>query len=412
MTKDAERTAYDKAVSVFWRAAPWIGLVVMTELWRRSQQHHRARMSVDAIAPPEVFDAAEPRRGRVAKAPHQIPPLGWKDIAWRTYREIDKDKLPMVAASVTFFTLLALFPALGVFVSLYGIFADLNAVNKQLEDLSTVFPSEVISILGDQMTLLTNRPQATLSVAFVVSLLLSVWSANAGMKALFNGLNIAYDEKEKRHIVKLTAMTYLFTFGALVFLVVMTAVLVAAPLVLQRLGLWALASVWIPLRWLAMLGMASVAFAIIYRYAPCRARARWRWVGLGALLAAAVWLVGSLGLSWYINNVAHYDVTYGSLGAVVAFMTWIWFSVMVVLIGAELNAEVEHQTALDSTTGPAKPMGERGAAMADSVGLAFHFKLSEIGDKTLGDSRRQADKVLRLLGRQPSSSSSVANRAA
>ena len=413
MARRKAQTAYDKAVSVFWRVAPWVGLVAMTELWRRSRQSGRPGMSVEATAPPAVFDEAEPGRGRGAHAPHRIPVLGWKDIAWRTYREIGRDRLPAVAAGVTFYTLLALFPALGVFVSLYGMFADLGAVNRQLEEMSAVFPAEVISILGDQMTRLANRPQASLSVAFVISLLLSVWSARAGMKALFDGLNIAYDEEEKRNFFKLTALTYFFTFGALVFLVMMTAILVAAPLALEWLGLHALAAIWIPLRWLALWFIAAGAFGVIYRYAPCRARARWRWVSLGALLASAFWLVGSLGFSWYLNNIAHFDATYGSLGAVIAFMSWIWFSIMVVLVGAELNAEVEHQTALDSTTGPEMPMGERGAAMADTVGLAFHFSLGKIWDRTLGDGRRQADRVLRLLGRrQPSSSSSAAKRAA
>ena len=145
--------------------------------------------------------------------------------------------------------------------------------------------------------------------------------------------------------------------------------------------------------------MAAAAFSLLYRYGPCRARARWRWVSLGALLAAGAWMGGSLGFSWYLNNVAHFDVTYGSLGAVVAFMTWVWFSVMVVLLGAELNAEIEHQTALDSTTGTPAPMGERGAAMADSVGLAFHLDISKIKQKAVEDGRRQAERVRRALQR-------------
>lgn len=399
MARDDDRNFKARAVSLLWRAAPWVGLVAMTELWRRSRGSHLGGLSVDAIASPEAFDEAEPGRGRVAPGPHRIPPLGWKDIAWRTYQEIGHDRLPSVAGGVTFFTLLALFPAIGVFVSLYGIFADLYAVQRQLDELSTVFPQEVISIVGDQMLLLASRPPATLSLAFLVSLALSVWSANAGMKALFEGLNIAYDEDEKRHFVKRTALTYGFTFGALVFLVLMTAILVAAPLVFDRLGLQQLAAIWIPLRWLCLLLLAIFAFTIVYRYAPCRARPRWQWVVVGASAAAVFWLGGSLGFSWYLNNIAHFDVTYGSLGAVVAFMTWIWFSVMVVLVGAEFNAEIEHQVALDTTTGPARPMGERGAAMADSVGLAFHLDISRITEKAVADSRRQADKVRRAFRR-------------
>lgn len=399
MAKDDARSLTSRAASFLWRAAPWVGLVAMTELWRRSRGPHRPGLSVDVIAAPEAFDVAEPGRGRVAAGPHRIPPLGWKDIAWRTYQEIGRDRLPSVAGGVTFYTLLALFPALGVFVSLYGIVADVATVERQLAELSSVFPQDVISIVGEQMLRLATRPPATLSAAFLFSLLLSIWSANAGMKALFDGLNIAYDEDEKRHFVRRTALTYGFTFAALVFLVAMTAILVALPLAFEALGLTRLAVVWIPLRWLLLFLLAAFAFCIVYRYAPCRARAQWRWVAIGACAAAAFWLLGSLGFSWYLNNIAHYDVTYGSLGAVVAFMTWIWFSVMVVLLGAELNAEIEHQTARDSTVGPAKPMGERGAAMADSVGLAFHLNLSKFTEKAVADSRLQADRVRRVFWR-------------
>ncbi len=399
MSEQEERTAWDRAVGIFWRAAPWVGLIAMTELWRRSRQRVSGRLSVDVIATPAAFEKAEPRRGRVAHGPHAIPPKGWKDIAWRTYQEIGRDRLPSVAGGVTFYTLLALFPAMGVFVSLYGLIADVAAVQQQLASMATVFPAEVINIVGEQMLRLADRPSATLSVAFVVSLLLSVWSSNAGMKALFDGLNVAYDEKEKRNFFSRSLLTYVFTFGALLFLVVMTAVLVAAPIAFEYLGLNELAVVWIPLRWLILLAMAAGAFCVIYRYGPCRARAKWSWVTVGAVLAAAFWLLGSLGFSWYLNNIAHYDVTYGSLGAVVAFMTWIWFSVMVVLLGAEINAEIEHQTALDTTIGPEKPMGERGAAMADSVGLAFHLDVSKITNKAVSDSLRQADRVRRALRR-------------
>ncbi|UTP40661.1 YihY/virulence factor BrkB family protein [Phenylobacterium sp. LH3H17] len=398
--------------SLAFKVAPWIALAAMTELWRRRGAPRLPGMSVEATAAPHAFDAAEPGRGRLAHGPHHIPPRGWKDIAWRTYQEIGRDRLPAVAGGVTFYTLLALFPAIGVFVSLYGIFADLGAVQQQLNEMATVFPREVVSIVGDQMVRLALRPPASLSVAFVVSLLFSVWTANAGMKALFHGLNIAYDEVENRNVIRLTLLTYGFTFAALVFLVVMTAILVAVPLAFERLGLGGVATVWIPLRWLALLTIAGAAFSIVYRYAPCRARARWRWVSLGGILAACLWLGGSLGFSWYVNNIAHFDATYGSLGAAIGFMMWIWFSVMVVLIGAELNAEIEHQTARDSTTGPEQPMGARGAAMADTVGLAFHFNASKIASRAWTDGQRQAERVRKALRRQPNSSSKAANRAA
>lgn len=282
---------------------------------------------------------------------------------------MSEDRLNVVAGSVTYYTLLAIFPALGVFVSLYGLVADVRTVQEQLAQLSAIFPPEAVKLLGEQMLRLATGEAASLSFAFVVSFLLSIWSASAGMKSLFDGLNTAYDETEKRSLLLRTALTYGFTLALLIFLAVISAILVAAPLVLEALHLredWMIAA-----RWLLVYVVAAGAFAVIYRYGPSRALAGWRWVAIGALAAAFLWMAGSAGFSWYLNNVARLDATYGSLGAVVGFMLWVWFSAMVVLTGAELNAEIEHQTAIDSTTGAPMPMGERGAAMADTVGLAF-----------------------------------------
>jgi membrane protein len=341
------------------KAAPWIALAAMTALWPRPKV--KAGMSMDIKASPESFEAVEPRRGRLAEHPHHIPALGWRDIAWRTYREVSRDRLTIVAASVTFFMLLAIFPGIGVFVALFGIFADVSAAQRELASLATVIPTEVIKIVSDQMVRLAGRERASLSLAFVISFLLSLWSAKAGMASMFDGLNIAYDETEKRPYLRRTVITYLFTLLSLVFMALMTAILVAAPVALHRLGFSQVSPLWAALRWAVLLVVAAGAFSIIYRYGPSRERARWRWVTPGAALASAFWLGGSLGFSWYVNHIAHYDVTYGSLGAVIAFMMWIWFSVMIVLIGAELNAEIEHQTAHDSTTGPPASLGGPGA---------------------------------------------------
>ncbi|MDR6623996.1 YihY/virulence factor BrkB family protein [Caulobacter segnis] len=329
-------------------------------------------LSEDRAMPPHEFDAAEPRRGRAARHPARIPPLGWRDIVWRTWREITVDRLPAVAGGVTFYTLLALFPAIGAFVSLYGLFADVRTVEQQLRDMAGVFPPSVVKIVGEQMLRLASQGEAKLGVAFAFSLLLSIWSANASMRALFDGLNVAYDEEEKRHIVRRTLLSYAFTVCALVYAAAVSAVLIVTPWLLKAARLSALEGFWAPIRWLIVLVMTAAAFAVLYRFAPSRARARWRWVWIGAATASAGWLVGSLGFSVYVNQIAHYDAIYGPLGAIIAFMVWVWFSIMAILIGAELNAEIEHQTAVDSTTGPERPMGERGAAMADTVGLAFH----------------------------------------
>jgi membrane protein len=329
-------------------------------------------LSEDRAMPPAQFDEAEPQRGRAARHPGHIPLLGWRDILWRTWLEIGVDRLPAVAGGVTFYTLLALFPAIGAFVSLYGLFADVRTVEEQLRDMAGVFPASVVQIVGEQMLRLASQGQAKLGVAFGFSLLLSIWSANASMRALFDGLNIAYDEEEKRHLVPRTLQSYAFTFCALAYAAAASGVLIVTPILLKAARLSALDAIWAPMRWLIVLAMTAVAFGVLYRFGPSRARARWRWVWIGAAAAAAGWLAGSLGFSLYVNTIAHYDATYGPLGAVIAFMVWVWFSIMAILVGAELNAEIEHQTAVDSTTGPEQPMGARGAAMADTVGLAFH----------------------------------------
>jgi membrane protein len=348
--------------------APWLGLAAVAALWARDRSRSKPGLSAD-VETPDQAEATEPGHGRLAQAPAHIPPRGWRDIAWRTIKEIGADHLPAVAAGITFYTLLAIFPAMGVFVSLYGLVADVSQVSRHLSDLAVFAPPQVVSLLGDQMVRLATRPQASLSIAFALSVMLSIWSANAGVQALFAGLNTAYDEIEERSYLYRRALSLGFTVGVLLFVTAVSVILVAIPAYLAGLGL---DGSWLaPFRWVVLTALAVGAFAVLYRYGPARQHARWRWVRWGAVFAALAWIVGSLGFSWYVNHVAHYDATYGPLGAIVGFMMWIWVSVMAVLIGAELNAEIEHQTALDSTTGAALPMGARGATMADTVGAAF-----------------------------------------
>jgi membrane protein len=358
---------------------PWVALIAAIGLWPKAttalEPGPGGKLVPGASDPRQMssaaFEAAQPGRGRDARRPTHIPLLGWRDVIWRAAREITLDKLPSVAGGVTFYALLAIFPAIGAFVSLYGLFADVATVRDQLNEMRGVFPASVIQIVGDQMLRIAGTHDGKLTVAFVVSLLVSVWSANAGMKAMFEGLNVAYDETESRPFVRQTVLSYICTLGALVFLASVASILVALPAGLSWLGLGELRLVSIPLRWGLVLGLAALAFTLLYRIGPSRAKARWRWLTWGAVAASALWLVGSLGFSWYVGNMAHFDATYGPLGAVIAFMLWVWFSVLIVLLGAELNAEIEHQTARDSTTGPPVPMGQRGAAMADTVGEAL-----------------------------------------
>lgn len=353
------------------QALPWIAVLAMAALWPKSKKTEASEPAQPRPLDPAHFEALEPGRGRAARFPWNIPALGWKDILWRTYRESGQDRLPALAGGVTFYVLLAAFPAVAAFVSLYGLFSDVGSVEKQLEQMSAVFPRDAVTLIGQQMMRVATQKQATLSVTFIASTAISVWSANAGMKALFDGINIAYDETEKRDYIPRTLITYAATLAALLFLVAVTAVTVAAPVYFKSRGVESVTLWWIPLRWALVYLIAAVGFTLLYRYGPSRKHARWRWVSPGASAAALLWMVGSLGFSWYVNNFTHFGVTYGSLGAMVAFMLWVWFSVMVVLTGAELNAEIEHQTACDTTTGEVRPMGERGAVMADTVGKAF-----------------------------------------
>jgi membrane protein len=378
------------------RAAPWALAAGFAAAWSRGFLVPRRPsgppaptqpgLSRQEVVEPERYEQDEPGRGRLAAAPHHIPWQGWKDILWRTWREIGRDRLTVVAGGITYFTLLAIFPALAAFVSIYGLIADVTAVRDQLQQLAQVFPASAVDLMGQQMMRLATERDSNLSLAALVSLLLSVWSANAGMKTLFDGLNVAYEETEKRNFFIRSALTYAFTLALLLFLVMVAAILVAAPIALDALSLRT--DILIGARWAVLFAVAVAAFSIAYRFGPSRRRPRWRWVVWGAVFAAFAWLAGSAGFSWYLNNIARLQVTYGSLGAVIGFMLWVWFSVLMVLIGAELNAEIEHQTALDSTVGPPKPIGRRGAAMADTVGLKF------VG------LRRGAGMIRDMLGRQ------------
>jgi membrane protein len=301
-----------------------------------------------------------PPRPTAATSPVQIPARDWRSVLTRTWREFNDDHIPAVAGGATFFGLLALFPALGVFVSLYGLFADVEQARLHILKLQGVVPAGAISVLSEQMIRLAAAPHAKLGMTFLISLLLSLWTSNAGVKSLIAGLNVAYEEKEKRGFLRLNAVSLTFTLGAVGLAVLAAALsgwLAASGLAASRLiGL---------LRWPVLLVMVIAVLSVLYRYAPSRAHARWRWITPGSALAGVSWAIMSVGFSLYVANFGHYDRTYGSLGAVVGFMTWIWLSLTVVLLGAELNSELEQETSADTTTGAPKPRGQRGAAVAD-----------------------------------------------
>jgi len=306
-------------------------------------------------------------RGRLASTPSEIPLTGWRDIVWRVFQEIGEDRVSLVAGGVTFYLLLAAFPALGALVSIYGLYYDPANLAAQLQALQAVVPQAGMDILQEQLERLVSAKSASLSFAFLFGLGLSLWSANKGVKALFQALNVAYEEKEKRNIVMLNAVSLLFTFGFIVLVILFLSATVVVPAVLAYLGLqkgWVVAMI----RWPILFLVAAAAISVLYRFGPSRPPMRWRWVSWGGTVTAVVWIVASILFSWYIANFADYNATYGSLGAVIGMMMWIWVSVFVLLAGAELNAEMEHQTARDTTLKPDRPLGMRGAHMADTVG--------------------------------------------
>ncbi|MCJ2130040.1 YihY/virulence factor BrkB family protein [Methylobacterium sp. E-045] len=318
----------------------------------------------------EWVAATQAHRGRTAGSPTEITRAGWKDIAVRVYLEFNKDRVLAVAAGVTFFTLLSLFPAIAALVSCYGLVADVGAINEHLSSMQGVLPSSAIDIIGEQVKRIAAKDNGTLGLTFFSSLVLSLWSANAAMKAMFDALNVVYEEEEKRSFVMLNLRSLTFTVGALLFTILALTSIVVLPVIFNFFGFGQGARLIALLRWPFLLVVLLGGLSLLYRYGPSRERPRWRWVGTGGAVAGLLWLAASILFSWYVGSFGNYNETYGSLGAAIGFMTWIWISTTIVLLGAEINAEMEHQTARDTTTGPEKPMGERQARMADTIGAA------------------------------------------
>jgi membrane protein len=314
--------------------------------------------------------AAEPGRGRHAKAPWQIPWKGWKDIFWRTYQQIGEDRLLAVAAGVVFYGLLAVFPAVTALVSLYGLFASPAAISDQLALLSGILPDSAVEILREQIGRLTAN-SSKLGLGFIFGLAVALWSANSGMKAIMDALNVVYEEKEKRGFIKLNLVSFGFTLAGIGVLLLALATVVVLPVALNYLGLHNTTGQLLRFaRWPLLILVIILGLAVLYRYGPSRREPRWQWISAGSVFAAVAWLVSSALLSWYLASFAHYDATYGSLGAGVGMMMWMWISSIVILFGAQLNSEIEHQTVRDSTVDGNKPLGTRGALMADTVGKA------------------------------------------
>lgn len=282
--------------------------------------------------------------GAGADSPTDIPAPGWWNITKRVFHGISEDRIVAISAGVAFFVLLAIFPGIAGLISLYGLFADPAAINEHLDTLAGVVPQGGMDILRDQIESLTSQPPKALGLALIGGLGISLWSANGGMKAMIDALNVVYHEHEKRNFFKLTAASLLMTFASIAFIIVSLTTITVIPVILGYLGLSGSTEFLIRIaRWPLLLVAVSLFIAAIYRFGPCHSEPHWRWITPGSLFAAIGWLVVSLLFSWYAENFGSYNKTYGSLGAVIGFMTWLWLSTIVIMIGAKLNAEVEHQ---------------------------------------------------------------------
>jgi len=317
----------------------------------------------------EAKAAHRSQEGAAADTPVKIPFAGWMDIFRRTYHEVDRDRVRAVAAGVTFYALLALFPALTAFVSIYGLVAEPGTIGEQLALVDGFLPGGSTDFLRDQISRIAEAGDTKLGFAFLLSLGLAIWSANAGVKAIFDALNVAYGEDEKRGFVKLNLISLGFTVAILAFLLLALGAIAAIPILLDYVALGRAAEWLISLsRWPILIVVLMLALSALYRFGPSRDNAQWAWVSPGAIFASVSWLAASVIFSWYVANFEDYNKTYGAIGAVIGLLTWMWLSATIVLVGAELNSETERQTDEDTTEGPPMPIGMRGADAADKKG--------------------------------------------
>jgi membrane protein len=322
-----------------------LALVAGTALATLAIHRHLSRLSTPSLNGP----AQQP----LARTVWQIPLSGWQEILLTTYHQINEDRLLATAAGVVFFGLLAIFPAVTALVSSYGLFADPSTIAKNLQNLALMLPDGSFAIVQDQVTRVLAKETATLSTTFILGLLMAIWSANAGMKAIFDALNVVYEEREGRGFIQLNLTSLAFTVAGLIAILLMIAGVIALPLALQKLGLGQRAEWLLSIgRWPTLILLLLTALALLYRFGPSRLKARWQWLSVGALAATLLWLVGSALLSWYLSNFANYTATYGSLGAAIGLMTWMWMSAIIVLCGAELNSVIERRL---SPPGPSQP---------------------------------------------------------
>jgi membrane protein len=300
--------------------------------------------------------------------PTEIPPTGWWQVTRRAFKESTADNVSMLAAGVAFFAFLAIPPALIAALTLYGLVADPQTVARQMQGLAGSLPREAQPLIADQLNAVVSGSNGALSLGLAVSVLLAVWTASSGTSNLMAAVNIAYDEQETRGFLKLRAIALALTLGAIVFMLLTLFLLAAVPPLLQALQLGIVGTILAQvIRWALLVALVIAALAIVYRLASNRDAPKFVWTSPGAIIATVLWVLGSGLFSLYVNNFGSYNKTYGTLAGIIVFLLWLYLTSYIILLGAEINAEAEKQTAADTTVGAPVPMGQRRAVAADTV---------------------------------------------
>jgi membrane protein len=307
--------------------------------------------------------------GLNADRPSEIPGQGRIQVLKRAWNEARNDQIPLISAGVAFYAFLAIVPTLIAAVMIYGLVSDdpLDVAN-QLESFGSALPSEAEKLIKDQLLILTTSPERSLGLGLLFALGLALWSASGGIGNMIKAVNVAYDNENTRNFVKSKSLALAFTLGAIVLMVLAIALVAAVPAILAALDVPSWVDVVVEIaRWIGLIVAVITALAVLYRWAPDRADAKFRWLSLGSVVATALWLFASAGFSFYVDNFGSYSRIYGSLAGVVVLLLWLWIAAYATLLGAEINAEKEQQTIRDTTTGEPKPLGQRGAVKADSI---------------------------------------------
>lgn len=321
-----------------------------------------------SVDPSEIVNT-ETNRGRFASRPVDISWRGWWDVLWRVQAQLDADNVSIVAGGLALFALLAVFPSLAAAVAIYGMVASPEAIAAQIQAFSGMLPAATLQILQSQLQDLVSQRSQTLSIGVVIGILIAMWSARKGMVALITAMNVAYNEHDRRSFLRRLLLSCSFTVCGVLGFVAMVLIGVAVPIVIAFISLGT-ATQWVLLavRWALLWVIAVFALSVLYRFAPHRTHPRWEWVNAGSVIAATLWLLGGALFAIYVRNFSSFGQAYGAIGGVVVMLMWFYVSAYVVILGAEINSELERQTVHDTTIGPAMPLGKRGAFSADTIG--------------------------------------------